>query len=148
MEVKVKKLSPEAVVPKYANPGDAGLDLVAIDNGVHMISHGGDKPVGYYRYKTGLAFQIPKGHVGLIFPRSSISNTGLFLTNAVGVLDSGYRGEIEFRFKAAQDNPSVYKKGDKIGQLVIMPFPEINLVEVELLDGSARGEGGFGSSGR
>jgi dUTP pyrophosphatase len=97
-------------------------------------------------YGTGLAVEIPEGHVGLLFPRSSISNSGLILTNSVGVIDSGYRGEIKFRFKHIPDT-AYYKPGDRIGQLIVMPYPEIDFQEVEELSSTERGEGGFGSSG-
>jgi dUTP pyrophosphatase len=138
MKVKIKKLHPDAVVPKYAKEGDAGLDLVAV-NGIKYAN-------GYIEYQTGLSFEIPEGHVGLIFPRSSISNHSLSLTNSVGVIDSGYRGEVKFRFRDLK-NGTIYKVGDKIGQLIIIPYPQIELEEVEELEESERGTGGFGSSG-
>jgi dUTP pyrophosphatase len=102
----------------------------------------------YYEYLTGIAIEIPEGYVGLMFPRSSISKTKQILSNHVGVIDSGFRGEIRFRFKKlAWDNGDLYDVGDKIGQLVIMPIPAIELVEVDELSDSERGEGGFGSTG-
>ena len=91
MEVKIKKLCDSAVIPSYAKPGDAGMDLVA-------TSRIFDK-YGNVEYGTGLAMEIPEGYVGLLFPRSSISKQDLSLANAVGVIDSGYRGEIKFKFK-------------------------------------------------
>lgn len=152
MRVKFKRLCPEAVLPTYAKPGDAGLDLVAIDNGTYETKEVIDDIVTrravYLAYKTGLAVEIPEGYVGLIFPRSSISNVSLSLANAVGVIDSGYRGELGFRFRVLNDYPIKYKAGDKIGQLVIMPYPQIQVIESSDLSDSERGEGGFGSSDR
>jgi dUTP diphosphatase len=149
MDLKVKKLDPNAVLPKYAHEGDAGLDLIALTTDQHS---NGD----YIEYGTGLAVEIPEGFVGLIFPRSSISNKDLMLTNCVGVIDSGYRGEIKFRFKPAIANNGQnkfgirsgyrYNLGEKIGQLLIIPYPKINVVEVSELASSERGEKGFGSS--
>lgn len=141
MEVKVKKLNEHAVIPQYAKDGDAGLDLVAISK--EVVDEG---EFGYYSYGTGLAFEIPEGFVGLIYPRSSISKTGHILANSVGVIDSGYRGEVLFRFKHVPDTKE-YEIGDKIGQLIIMPYPKVTLVESEELSNSDRGEGGFGSTG-
>ena len=83
----------------------------------------------------------------MIFPRSSISNTGLILSNSVGVVDSGYRGEIKFRFKWIKDTTD-YNVGDRVGQLIILPYPSIETEEAEELSSTERGEGGFGSSGK
>lgn len=140
MKVKIKKLHPKAVIPKYAHPGsDAGLDLVAID----LVYN---NAYGYYEYGTGLSIEIPENFVGLIFPRSSISNKDMLLTNHVGVVDSGYRGEIRFRFKETGAK-NIYQIGEKVGQLLIIPYPQIELVESEELAKSNRGVNGFGSSG-
>lgn len=141
MKVKIKKLVPEAVVPSYANPGDAGLDLVA--TWIKVEDH---NKYGFFEYGTGICVEIPEGYVGLIFPRSSISKTGMLLTNSVGVIDSGYRGEIKFRFKYISGTNS-YNVGDKIGQLIIMPYPKIEFEEVNELNETERGDGGFGSTG-
>ena len=151
MQVRVKKLHPDAVIPSYAKAGDAGMDMVAIDS---TISEDGL----YVEYGTGIAVEVPEGYVGLIFPRSSVSKTTMILSNHVGVIDSGYRGEIKFRFKdlnMQQDfdgswycDETVYEVGNKIGQLVILPYPQIELVEATELSDTDRGEGGFGSSGK
>ena len=139
MKVRFQKLSEKAVTPSYAKAGDAGLDLVAISK---------TDCDSYIEYGTGIAVELPEGHVGLVFPRSSVSGTSMVLSNCVGVVDSGYRGEIKFRFRTLE---SLYQKhyevGDKIGQLVIMPYPQIELEEVLVLAPSERGVGGFGSSG-
>jgi len=136
MKVRIKKLSPDAVVPKYANNSDAGLDLVVISKEVT------DK---YIEYGTGLAIEIPDGYVGLLFPRSSVSKKDLQQCNSVGVIDSGYRGEIKIRFNYFGDEH--YEVGEKAGQLIIIPYPKIELEEVESLEESDRGEGSFGSTG-
>ena len=140
MIVKIKKLDSKAVTPAYAKAGDAAVDLTAIS-----LSKVDKDEFGYLEYGTGLAIEIPEGHVGLLFPRSSISNSGLILTNSVGVIDSGYRGEIKFRFKHIPDT-AYYQPGDRIGQLIIMPYPQIEFQEVEELSSTERGEGGFGST--
>ena len=141
MIVKFKKLDPSAVTPAYSTAGDAAMDLTAIS-----LSKVDKDEFGYIEYGTGLAFEIPEGYVGLLFPRSSISNSGLILTNSVGVIDSGYRGEIKFRFKHIPDT-AYYKPGDRVGQIIIMPYPQIELQEVEQLSETDRAEGGFGSTG-
>ena len=148
MNIKFKKLHKDAVLPSYAKPGDAGLDLTATDDGVIHITKNGEQHAKYREYGIGISVEIPEGYVGLIFPRSSISNTGFMLSNAVGVIDSGYRGEIKFRFKLVDVPPIMYHKGDKIGQLVIMPYPKIEAHWVEELSQSERGDKGFGSSGK
>ena len=144
MKVSIKKLHSDAVIPKYAKPGDAGLDLTvtskSFDDNDNIV------------YGTGLAIEIPDGYVGLLFPRSSNAKTDLYLTNHVGVIDSGYRGEIMFKFRKSNSNKSygesrIYNIGDRVGQLIIIPYPAIEFEEVEELSNSERGTGGFGSSG-
>ena len=99
--------------------------------------------------KTGIAVEIPPGYFGAIFPRSSIRNTPLILSNCVGVIDSGYRGEIVFSFRWVNTaDGAQYKPGDRIGQLVILPLPEVEFEEVLVLSNSQRGTGGFGSTGK
>jgi len=139
MKVKIKKLHPDAVIPKYAKLGDAGMDLVAIDEQWNDTNT-------MVTYNTGLSMEIPEGYVGLLFPRSSISKTDLILSNSVGVIDSGYRGPIMFKFRYPEEG-MVYDVGDRIGQIIIMPYPQIEFEEVEELSTSERGEGGFGSTG-
>jgi dUTP pyrophosphatase len=139
MKVKIKRLNESAVVPKYQVEGDAGMDLVATSRSVD------DK--GNIVYGTGLAFEIPKGYVGLIFPRSSLSKYGLMLTNHVGVIDSGYRGEVTAKFKVISGNPEIYKVGDRIAQMIIMPYPKVEFTETDVLSDSERGTGGYGSTG-
>jgi len=142
MEVKIKKLHPDAIIPVYSKPGDAGLDLTATS----IMGDSHDNIV----YGTGLAIEIPEGYVGLLYPRSSNSKTDLYLTNHVGVIDSGYRGEIMFKFRPINGvvDANIYAVGDRIGQLIIMPYPKVELIEVDELSDSERGEGGFGSTGK
>ena len=103
-------------------------------------------------YGTGLAMEIPEGYVGLVFPRSSIRNTDLSLSNAVGVIDSGYRGEIQATFNrkgvSQIDGHPIYMVGDRIAQIIIVPYPHIIFDEVDELSNSERGTGGFGSTGK
>jgi dUTP pyrophosphatase len=141
MILKIKKLHDTAVIPAYAKPGDAGLDLVAteiIEQSMHMIKYG-----------TGLAVEIPEGYVGLLFPRSSISKTNLTLANSVGVIDSGYRGQVMCVFNKV-NNPMLqsYNVGDKIAQLVVIAAPQFIVKEVFTLSDTERGEGAFGSTGK
>ena len=139
MKVRIKKLHPDAVIPKYAKEGDAGMDLTAI---------GMEREWDVVTYKTGLALEIPKGHVGLLFPRSSVYKTSMIMSNCVGVIDSGYRGEIMLKFRDQwRDYSSRYEVGDRVGQLIIMPYPQVELEEVDSLSSTDRGEGGYGSTG-
>lgn len=136
MEVKVKKLRENAVIPSYARLGDAGLDLTA-------TSKSEDGCI--VTYGTGLAFEIPEGYVGLVFPRSSVYKTSMMMTNCVGVVDSGYRGEVMVKFTAGVHE---YEVGDRVAQLIIMPYPKIELVEADELSETERGAGGYGHTGR
>lgn len=175
MEVKVKRLSENAVIPTYGKPGDAGMDLTATSRIFDAD--------GNVVYGTDLAFEIPEGFVGLLFPRSSNAKKDLVLTNSVGVIDSGYRGEVAFKFKPAaffadnewakpgtvgkvseefdftmlpngygQDNEvygcAIYEVGERIGQIVILPYPQVTFQEVSVLSSTDRGEGSFGSTGK
>lgn len=163
MKVKIKRLNDLAVIPQYAKQGDAGMDLTA-------TSKRYDED-GNVVYGTGLVFEIPEGYVGLLFPRSSNSKQDLLLSNSVGVLDSGYRGEVTFKFKVLNHIDAygcediydfklnikkgltppytyTYNIGDRIGQLVIMPYPKIEFEEVQELSDSERGTGGYGSTGK
>ncbi|MBT6689787.1 dUTP diphosphatase [archaeon] len=101
----------------------------------------------YIEYGTGLAFEVPEGHVMLMFPRSSNTKSDLILGNSVGVLDSGYRGELMIRFNVIGDKGH-YEVGDRIVQIMILPCPEVEFVESEELSESSRGEGRFGSTGK
>ena len=138
--VKVKRLNPNAVIPHYSKAGDAGMDLTItsiIENTSFSVSYG-----------FGIAMEIPQNFVGLIFPRSSVRNQDLILSNCVGVIDSGYRGEIQATFKKTNGLDSLaYKVGDRGAQILILPYPTIYMTEVPELSNSERGTGGFGSTG-
>jgi dUTP pyrophosphatase len=141
VRVKIKKLHKDGVIPSYAKPGDAGMDLVA-------VSASWDDKNSIVTYDTGLSIEIPEGYVGLLFPRSSVFKTPLQLTNCVGVIDSGYRGSIMFKYRCLEeDDDRYYKVGDRVGQIIIMPYPQVTFQEVDELSTSERGEGGFGSTG-
>jgi dUTP pyrophosphatase len=141
MKVKIKKLHPDAIIPKYAMDGDAAMDLTAVTKEIEHTYNGTQ-----IKYTTGLSFEIPNGYVGLIFPRSSIKKTGMVLTNHVGVIDSGFRGDVTFFFTL--NNGVSYNVGDRIGQIMIIPYPSIEFEEVEELSDTIRNTNGFGSSGK
>lgn len=171
LKVKIKRLNEDAVIPAYAHATDAGMDLVATSKTIDEY--------GNVVYGTGIALEIPNGYVGLVFPRSSNSKKYLLLTNSVGVIDSGYRGEVTFKYRPSvmtvcyrklKDrlaqlllgsqrsqkrrgvhtetwHLSEYEVGDRIGQLIILPYPKVNFEEVEELSDSDRGTNGYGSTG-
>jgi dUTP pyrophosphatase len=140
LQIKFTKLHPSAVVPTYAKEGDAAMDLYAVE----VIK---DK-WGNYVYLTGVALEIPPGFVGLLFPRSSVSRTSMSLANSVGVVDSGYRGEIMLKYRQTGDPNPIYRVEDRVGQLMVIPYPKIELIEVDQLSNTDRGSGGFGSTGQ
>ena len=153
MKVKIKKLVEQAVIPVYAHPGeDAGLDWTATSV---KFEH------GCWVYGTGLAMEIPKGYVGLLFPRSSNRKTEAYLTNSVGVIDSGYRGEVMACYKRRDNDvfhehddkfiinsQAPYKVGERFAQVIIVPYPQIEFEEVDELSTTERGDGGYGSTGK
>ena len=147
MEIRYKKLHDSAVEPFKKYSVDAGFDLTAT-----WIK----KTDKYIEYGTDLAFEIPEGYVGLLFPRSSIRNQDLMLKNSIGVIDATYRGEIKFSFYKTKEDfygePAItvkeYLIGERCGQLVIMKIPDIKMVEVNELSETERGTGGYGSSGK
>lgn len=141
LKINFKKIMPNAVIPAYAKDGDAGLDLTA-------VTYHRNYDYNFVEYDTGIAVEIPKGFVGLVYPRSSISKTPHSLANSVGVIDSGYRGTIKLRMRTDDSREDAeYTYGDKIGQLIIMPIPQVELTEVDELSDTERGDGGFGSTG-
>lgn len=147
LNVRIKILDEKAVVPTYSKSGDAGMDLTITS----IIEDSRDK----IKYGYGIAVEIPEGYVGLVFPRSSISKKDLLMTNSVGVIDSGFRGQIMSVFYKTNvydhltesficnDN---YKIGDRGAQLLILPYPKINFVISEELNKTERNDGGYGSS--
>lgn len=150
MEVKFKKLHEEAVLPCYAHDGeDAGLDIIAVTKSYDEYNN--------VVYGTGLAVEIPEGYAGFMFPRSSNHKKSLDLSNCVGIVDSGYRGEMSFRYRRTFDEyhegtfyhnkGAEYNVGDKVGQMVIMPYPHIEPVWANELSETKRGDKGYGSTG-
>lgn len=192
LKVKIKKLIPEAVIPAYAKDGDMGMDVTATS-----VEY--DRKLDCFVYHTGLAFELPRGYGMLIFPRSSNRKTNSYMANHVGILDSGYRGELLLCFKykdsvrsifsslrsdkfiekiankvdikdakalatalikALNDiigddealikfmmNYAPYRVGDRIGQIIIVPYPTIEFEETDTLSESERGTGGHGHTG-
>ena len=141
MKIHFKKLNPQAQKPKFGKPGDAGADLVAT-----TVDLSRD---GQVVYGTGIAVEIPEGMVGLVFPRSSVRNYNLSMANSVGVIDSGYRGEImvTFNFNSRTPDNTIYQVSDRIAQLVIIPVPLAQYVEVDELSETERNTSGHGSTG-
>lgn len=127
--------------PAYAHDGDAGLDLrITEDVWIH--------PHQRVNVGTGVRAAIPKGYVGLVFPRSGLaSKLGISLSNCVGVIDAGYRGEIGATLVNNDKKPHLLRAGERVCQLVVVPFATCELEVVDELDDTERGEGGFGSSG-
>lgn len=143
MELRFARLVDEAVAPSSAHPGDAGYDLRACEPA--SIPPGGRASVG-----TGVAVAIPDGHAGLVLPRSGLAaRHGIGLVNAPGLIDAGYRGEIRVLLLNT-DREAAFEvaPGDRIAQLVVVRHEAPELVEVDSLDETARGVGGFGSTGR
>lgn len=138
MKVKIKKLHPDATLPTYAKPGDAGADLTAISI---------NSKQEYIEYDTGIAFEIPEGYFGMVVPRSSVTNKSLILKNSIGIIDAGFRNSVKFRFKIVDNGEHIYNIGDRIGQIIILPYPQIDYEVVEELGSTERGADGFGSSG-
>src|SRR3989338_3455480 len=139
MTIKIKKLHPDARFPTYAHPHDAGMDFFACQT---IILLPGERKV----IPTGIAMAIPPGYVGLLWDKSGMaSNYGLKTMG--GVIDSGYRGEIKIVVHNLSYKPYTFETGTKIAQMLIQPVEQKQLVEVEELDDTSRGEGGFGSTG-
>jgi dUTP pyrophosphatase len=144
MEILTKRLHPDAVTPQYANEGDAGCDLVAVES-CTLLAGGGRALVA-----TGLAVAIPEGHGGFVLPRSGLaSRHGVTCANAPGLIDPGYRGELKVALvNLDPENDYEVHKGDRIAQLVVIALARSEFSVVDELPAAARGEGGFGSTGR
>ena len=148
LEVKIKKLHKDAVIPKYETVGSVGMDLTAVSK--EYDEHGN------VVFGTGLAIQIPEGYYADLRPRSSISKYDLVLANSVGTIDSDYRGELILKFKPSvyfgvnrgDDDGVMYDVGDRVAQIVILPYPKVSFVEVDELSETERGHGGFGSTNK
>lgn len=139
MKMRVKKLHPDAILPKYALNGDAGMDLFSLDD--HIV-----KPDGaVYKIATGIAFEIPAGHAGLIWDKSGISLKAIKTVG--GVIDSSYRGDITVGVINLGSDEYIVKSGDKIAQILIQRVEQPEIVESEELSDSDRGDKRYGSTG-
>lgn len=144
MKIKVKKLTPEAVVPTLGSKFAAGADLYSAEKGDVVIAPGETKFIG-----TGIAVEIPEGYVGLVYARSGLAcKRGLAPANKVGVIDSDYRGEIKVALLNHGKEPQALEKGERIAQMVVAPYLSVTYEETGELSDTERGEGGFGSTGR
>lgn len=143
MPLQVRRLDPDLPLPAYAHPGDAGLDLYAAEP-VEL------PPGRRASVPTGIALAVPPGCVGLVHPRSGLAaRHGLTIVNAPGTVDAGYRGEVRvLLLNTDPDTPVTIDRGDRIAQLLIQRVETVEVVEVDLLPETARGQGGFGSTGR
>lgn len=142
MQISVLKLDGELPTPTRAYPGDAGLDLYAREP---VRLEPGERTV----VATGIAVAIPRGHAGLVVPRSGLAaRSGIGVVNAPGLIDAGYRGEVKVILVNHGSDRVEIARAERIAQLLVVPAPEVELVEVEQLEESERGSGGFGSSGR
>ena len=143
MVIKFKRLSDKAIAPVKAHATDAGFDITCVGVSSELSECGQVILV----YHTALAVEIPEGYFGALVPRSSISKNSIDLTNCMGVIDAGYRGEILGKFRVTTDViPAVYKEGERFAQLLILPVPDVQFEESETLSETDRGEGGFGST--
>lgn len=138
MKVNIKLIE-DGKMPVKMHETDAGFDCYAREL-VNLRNQ--------IKYNLGFAIEIPQGHVGLVFPRSSVCKTGLSMSNSVGVIDSDYRGEVSAVYNNVDTEKERYKVGDRVCQLIIIPYPEIELKQVERLSETERGEGGYGSTGK
>jgi dUTP pyrophosphatase len=138
VELKVKRIRPDAKLPLYSHKGDAGLDLFSSSDG--RLEPGEVRPV-----PTGIKVAIPQGYVGLIWDKSGLSLEGVH--RLAGVVDAGYRGEVQVVMVNLSREPFIIKKGMKIAQMLVQPVEEVKVVEAEELDETTRGENGFGSTG-
>lgn len=144
MKIRFKKLTEKAITPVRAHSTDAGYDLAS----TRITTEVGEDAKLVIVYHTDIAVEIPEGYAGFIFPRSSIYKKSLTLTNCVGVVDSGYRGEIMCKFKCNTDVvPSVYKEGERFAQLIVMPYTQVEFEESDSLSDGERGAKGHGSTG-
>jgi dUTP pyrophosphatase len=140
--LRVRRLRPDVAVPAYAHPGDAGLDLAAAD----PVTLG---PGERAAVPTGLAIAVPEGWVGLVHPRSGLARRhGLTVANAPGTIDAGYRGEVQVLLINLGADTVELEAGDRVAQLLLQRVGAAEVVEVDDLDDTVRGVGGFGSSGR
>lgn len=148
MHVRVKRLTPTATIPTYANPGDACFDLYA-DAHLHKELDPWPHPASTQAVSTGLAFEVPQGHVMLIFSRSGDGfKRDVRLSNCVGVIDSGYRGAVAVKLRRDSGEALDVRPGDRVAQALILPVEQVNFVDSFELSDTERGSGGFGSTGK
>jgi len=141
MTLRFRRLVPEAVLPAYAHPSDAGMDLRSVDD---LTIESGARALVH----TGLVVLLPPMYEAQVRPRSGLAlKNGVTVLNTPGTIDSGYRGEIGVILANFGDKPFVVKKGDKIAQMVIAPVTQPEIVETDMIDETDRGFGGFGSTG-
>jgi dUTP pyrophosphatase len=146
MQLKVKKLYPDVELPTYATPGAACFDLRAL---LPRMRAWCLNPGERHSFETGLAYEVPPGHVMLVFARSGLGvKHGIRPPHCVGVIDSDYRGPLLVPLVNEGDEPFVIEHGDRIAQAMIVPVPSIEIVQVDELSSTARGDGGFGSTGK
>jgi len=144
MELKIKKLHPDAILPTYGSSGAAGADLYALPEGDPIVINPGETVFIH----TGLSMAIPEGYVGLNFARSGLAaKRGLAPANKVGVIDSDYRGELMVALHNHGSFPQIVEPGDRVAQFLIVPVIQASFCEVDALDETDRGAGGFGSTG-
>ena len=144
MEIKIKRLNERAHIPTFGTEFSAGADLYCAEEHEISVCSGQKCSIG-----TGISMEIPEGYVGLVFARSGLAcKNGLRLCNSVGVIDADYRGEI----KVVLHNDSEYvreiKPGERVAQMIVMPYPKVSFIEVEELSDTVRGKSGFGGTGR
>ncbi|MES2088021.1 MAG: dUTP diphosphatase [Patescibacteria group bacterium] len=139
MEIKIKRLHPDAKLPSYAHPGDVGLDLFSLEE-VTVA------PGAHHRFANGFALEFPEGYAAIVKDKGGISKAGLHCMG--GVFDAGFRGEYNVHLVNLGDKAYTFEKGDKVAQLVIFPVAIAKLVEAKELSDSSRGMGQFGSTGR
>lgn len=153
MKVKIKKLHPDAIVPTYGTSGAACFDLYAIYDAdmSALVPDDCKMPVEFYgacNFRTGLAFEVPQGHVMMVYSRSGHGfRNGVRLSNCTGIIDSDYRGELMVKLHNEGDKPFIVNKGDRIAQAMIIPVEQVQFELAEELSDTERSEGGFGSTG-
>jgi len=139
VQIKIKKLKPDAIIPKYSHVGDAGMDLFSLEENIIL------KPGERKLFSTGLSIELPEGYVSLIWDKSGIANEGIKTMG--GVIEQTYRGEYKIILVNLSEKDYEIKKYQKIAQLLIQPITTAEIIEVNELSQTQRGEGGFGSTG-
>ena len=144
MEIKIKRLNERAKIPTFGTEFSAGADLYCAEEHEISVCSGQKCSIG-----TGISMEIPEGYVGLVFARSGLAcKNGLRLCNSVGVIDADYRGEIKVVLHNDSECVREIKPGERVAQMIVMPYPKVSFIEVEELSDTVRGESGFGGTGR